>query len=372
MLSPKINPQTPAPVIHFVPLKVRDIKKETADCVSISFEISTDQKEAFVYKQGQYLPIRTYINGEEVRRSYSICSSPLDNELRIAVKNVEGGVFSQYANTLLQKGDVLDVMPPIGKFFTELDEQHTKKYVAIAAGSGITPIISIIKTTLLTEPNSQFLLVFGNKNRQSIIFKEEIEALKNRFINRFSVIHILSRERTDTLLNFGRIDEAKCKVLFEKAIPVLHTDEFFICGPGEMIMTVKDTLEILGVERKRIHFELFTTTGLKKQTTSTNQSQKQSTTHKSKITIRRDGSAIDFDLAYDGENLLDAALLHGVDLPYSCKSGVCCTCRAKLVEGQVDMEVNFGLEPEEIEQGFILTCQSHPRTEKVVVDFDVK
>lgn len=358
-------------MIHFVPLKVRDIKKETADCVSISFEIAADQKEAFVYKQGQYLPIRTYINGEEVRRSYSICSSPLDNELRIAVKNVEGGVFSQYANTYLQKGDLLDVMPPIGKFFTELDGHHTKKYVAIAAGSGITPIISIIKTTLLTEPNSQFLLVFGNKNRQSIIFKEEIEALKNRFINRFSVIHILSRERTDTPINFGRIDEAKCKVLFEKAIPVAHTDEFFVCGPEEMIITVKDTLEAMGVSGKRIHFELFTT-GSKKQTTSTNPTLKQSNTHKSRITIKRDGSAIDFDLAYDGENLLDAALLNGVDLPYSCKGGVCCTCRAKLVEGQVDMEVNFGLEPEEIEQGFILTCQSHPKTDKVVVDFDIK
>ena len=359
-------------MIHFVPLQVRDVKKETDDCVSISFEVSVDQKEIFVFKQGQYLPIRAIINGEEVRRSYSICSSPFDNELRIAVKYVEGGVFSNFANTLLKKGDFLDVMPPIGKFFTELDEKHIKNYVAIAAGSGITPIISIIKTTLLTEPNSQFLLVFGNKNRQSIIFKEEIEALKNRFINRFSVIHILSREKTDSAINFGRIDEAKCKILFEKAIPVQNTDEFFICGPEEMIMTIKDTLVELGIENKRIHFESFSAVGLKKQINSSKIPTKQNTAHKSKITVKLDGSVFDFELAFDGDNLLDAALLHGADLPYSCKGGVCCTCRAKLVEGKVDMDVNYGLAPEEIEQGFILTCQSHPRTEKVIVDFDIK
>ncbi|MCY7420565.1 MAG: phenylacetate-CoA oxygenase/reductase subunit PaaK [Chitinophagaceae bacterium] len=359
-------------MIHFVPLKVRDIKRETADCVSISFDIAADQKETFVFKQGQSLTLRAIINGEEVRRSYSICSSPFDNELRIAVKNVEGGVFSNYANSTLHKGDVLDVMPPIGKFFTELDEKQIKNYVAIAAGSGITPIISIIKTTLLTEPNSQFLLVFGNKNRQSIIFKEEIEALKNRFINRFSVMHILSRERTDSPINFGRIDQEKCNLLFEKAILIPNTDEFFICGPEEMIMTVKERLEAMGVERKRIHFELFTTAGLKKQTKAINQIQKTGNIQKSKVTIKLDGSSFDFDLAYEGENVLDAALANGADLPYSCKSGVCCTCRAKLVEGEVDMEINYGLEPEEIEQGFILTCQSHPRSEKVVVDFDVK
>ena len=359
-------------MIHFVPLKVRDIKKETADCVSISFEVSVAQKEIFVFKHGQYLPIRAFINGEEVRRSYSICSSPFDNELRIAVKNVEGGVFSNFANTLLKKGDFLDVMPPIGKFFTELDEKHIKNYVAIAAGSGITPIVSIIKTTLLTEPNSQFLLVFGNKNRQSIIFKEEIEALKNRFINRFSVIHILSRETTDSPINFGRIDKEKCHLLFEKAISVHNTDEFFICGPEEMIMTVKDTLINLGVENKRIHFELFSAIGLKRETNSSTKPTRQNTAHKSKITVKLDGSMFDFELAFDGDNLLDAALLHGADLPYSCKGGVCCTCRAKLVEGKVDMDVNYGLAPEEIEQGFILTCQSHPRTEKVMVDFDIK
>ena len=359
-------------MIHFVPLKVRDIKKETADCVSISFDITADNRETFVFKQGQSLTLRAIINGEEVRRSYSICSSPLDNELRIAVKNVEGGVFSNYANSTLHIGDVLDVMPPIGKFFTELDAAHTKNYVAIAAGSGITPIISIIKTTLLTEPNSQFLLVFGNKNRQSIIFKEEIEALKNRFINRFSVMHILSRERTDSPINFGRINQEKCKVLFDKAISVPNTDEFFICGPEEMIMTVKDRLEAMGVERKRIHFELFTTAGLKKQAGAIKQTKKTGNTQQSKVTIKLDGSSFDFDLAYEGESVLDIALANGADLPYSCKGGVCCSCRAKLVEGKVDMEVNYGLVPEEIEQGFILTCQSHPRSEKVVVDFDVK
>lgn len=357
--------------IHFHELTVKDIRRETSDCVSISFVVPDELKETFSYKQGQYLTLRTHINGEEIRRSYSVCSSPLDNELRIAVKKVEHGVFSTYANTQLEKGDALDVMPPMGKFFTELDPSNKKQYTGFAAGSGITPLLSIIKTTLQTEPSSSFTLVYGNRNRHTIIFKEELEALKNLYMDRFRVIYILSREKTDAAVNFGRIDADKCTELCNKNLDITRTDAFFLCGPENMIFSVKEQLEKMGVDQKKIHFELFTTTspGPKK---SNQAEQAVKAEVKSRITIKLDGVSFDFDLGFESDAILDAALKHGADLPYACKGGVCCTCRAKLVEGEVDMDVNYGLEPEEIEQGFILTCQSHPRTEKVVVDFDVK
>jgi ring-1,2-phenylacetyl-CoA epoxidase subunit PaaE len=357
--------------LHFHPLQVAGIRKETSDCVSIAFSIPEELTDTFRYKQGQYVTLRTSINGEDIRRSYSICSSPLDNELRVAVKKVEHGVFSTYANETLKKGDTLDVMPPLGKFFTELNPSQEKKYAGFAAGSGITPLLSIIKTTLRTETKSSFTLVYGNRNRHSIIFKEELEALKNLYMDRFRVIHILSREKTDAPINFGRIDKNKCLTLCEKTIDVKNTDAFFLCGPEEMIFSVKETLVEKGVDPKKIHFELFTTPGSKQTATATSHTSSGNEV-KSKVTIKLDGIAFDFDLGFESESILDAALKNGADLPYACKGGVCCTCRAKLLEGEVDMDVNYGLEPDEIEQGFILTCQAHPRTEKVVVDFDTK
>ena len=347
------------------------MRKETGDCVSIAFTVPPALKEKFNYIQGQYITLRTTINGEDVRRSYSVCSSPLDNELRVAVKKVEEGVFSTYANEFLKRGETLDVMPPMGKFFTALKPGQTKQYVGFASGSGITPLLSIIKTTLRTELKSSFTLVYGNRNRHSIIFKEELEGLKNRYMERFRVIYILSREKTDAAINFGRIDAEKCTALCTKNLDITTTDEFFLCGPENMIFSVKDQLEHLGVDKKKIHFELFTVPGQKLSSIVKPESAMK-TEVKSKITVKLDGIAFDFDLGFDGDAILDAALKNGADLPYACKGGVCCTCRAKLVEGEVDMDVNYGLEQEEIEQGFILTCQSHPRTEKVVVDFDSK
>lgn len=358
-------------MIHFYKLKVKEVRRETPDCVSIAFDIPEALRENFLYRHGQYLTLRTYIDGEEVRRSYSVCSSPLDDELRVAVKKVDDGVFSRYANEHLKKDDIIEAMPPIGKFFTELDEAHKKKYMAFAAGSGITPVLSIIKTTLLTEPNSSFTLVYGNRSRQTIIFKEEIEALKNKFINRFNVFHILSRELMDAPLNTGRIDKEKCRLIFDKAVDATSIDEFFLCGPEEMIIDVKECLEQLGVERKHIHFELFNSHGLRKSAESVKKTFEHSEVN-SKITIKLDGASFEFELGFDDDSILNAALKQGADLPFACKSGVCCTCKAKLTEGEVDMDVNYGLEPEEVEAGFILTCQSHPRTEKVVVDFDLK
>lgn len=357
--------------IHFEQLTVREVRRETNDCVSIAFEIPDALKNAFQFLQGQYITLKTKIDGEEVRRSYSICSSPLDLELRVAVKKVPQGVFSTYANEVLKAGDQLDVMPPMGKFFTPLLPEQKKNYVGFAAGSGITPLLSIIKTTLQTEQESTFTLVYGNRNRHSIIFRETLEALKNKYMNRFRLIHILSRETTDTPLNSGRIDADKCLVLCDKTIDLQQTDEFFLCGPEEMIFAVKNVLEQQHVPAQKSHFELFTTAG-QQHKKNLQQDEDIDKGPKSKITVTLDGISFDFELSQKGDAILDAALKHGADLPYACKGGVCCTCRAKLVEGEVDMEVNYGLEPDEIEQGFILTCQSHPKSEKVVVDFDVK
>ncbi len=364
--------------IHFHPLTIKDIKKETADCVSVAFDIPESLKEQFAFVQGQSLTMRATINGEEVRRTYSICSSPLDKEWRVAIKKVEGGLFSGFANEQLRKGDLLDVMPPVGKFYTPLDPANQKHYLAFAAGSGITPVISIIRTTLQTEPRSSFTLVFGNRTRSSIIFFEELEALKNKFLQRFNFITILSRERTETPLNYGRIDETKLSEL-NRVLDYSSFDEIFLCGPESMIFCVKGFLEEKGISKKKIHFELFTTPEQKQLAVGNRQSAVSSrnlstqTGPKSNITIKLDGRSFDFDLGLNSDtSLLDAALQQGADLPFACKGGVCCTCKAKLVEGEVSMDVHWGLEEEEVEQGFILTCQSHPKTEKVVVDFDIK
>ena len=359
--------------IHFHPLKIKEVRRETEQCVSVAFDIPNELRSAFAFRQGQSLTMRTFLNGEEVRRTYSLCSSPLENEWRVAIKKVDGGLFSSFANEKLRRGDLLEVMPPVGKFYTELHAGNKKKYTAFAAGSGITPVISLIKTTLATESHSEFTLVFGNRNRNSIIFFEELEGIKNKYLDRFNLIHILSRERTETTLNSGRIDIEKLKEL-EKLIDYNHTDEFFICGPEVMIFCVKDFLENNGIDKKKIHFELFTTPGEKGATVQKKTIPiKDETGPKSRITIKLDGRSFDLDLSFKSETtILDAALQQGADLPFACKGGVCCTCKAKLLEGEVMMDVHWGLEEEEIEKGYILTCQSHPKTEKVVVDFDIK
>ena len=357
--------------IHFHPLRIKKINKETDQCVSVEFEIPEKLKEAFQFKQGQSLTMRTMLNGEEVRRTYSLCSSPIDNKWTVAVKKVEGGSFSSFANEDLKEGDVLEVMEPVGKFYTELDPVNKKNYLAFAAGSGITPVISIVKTTLRTELNSTFTLVYGNRSRSSIIFFEELEGLKNKFIDRFNLINILSRERTDSEINFGKIDIGKLSEL-EKLIDYKKMDEIFICGPEEMIFCVKNFLEQKEISEKKIHFELFTTSGQYKSKVKSQKSKVESGPQ-SKITVKLDGRSFDFDLSLSSDTtILDAALKQGADLPFACKGGMCCTCKAKLLQGEVEMDVHWGLEHEEIEKGFILTCQSHPKTEKVVVDFDIK
>ncbi|MEO6818975.1 MAG: 1,2-phenylacetyl-CoA epoxidase subunit PaaE [Ginsengibacter sp.] len=351
--------------LHFHQLRVKDIRQETADCVSIAFDIPGDLKEDFRFIQGQNVTIKTHL--DDNRRSYSICSSPLENELRVAVKKVANGVFSTFATSVLKVGDILEVMPPAGSFFTEIKSSNKKEYLIFAAGSGITPVMSIIKTILLTELESNVTLVYGNKNTSSIIFKEAIEALKDKHMERFRVYHILSKEHTEADFNYGRIDVQKCNHL-SKLIDFNKVDEFFICGPEEMIFTVKDFLKGWSIDPKKVHFELFTTPT--KKNIPIYKTAETATPEGSAITIKVDGRSYDFMLEANSKVILDAGLAQGIDLPFACKGGVCCSCKAKLLEGEVEMEANYGLEDSEVRDGYILTCQSHPRSPKVVVDYD--
>jgi ring-1,2-phenylacetyl-CoA epoxidase subunit PaaE len=323
--------------------------------------------QEFLFKEGQNITIRKNINGVETRRSYSICNAPHENELKVAVKKVSGGIFSSLANDTLKPDDLLEVMPPSGKFSTK---SSAGNFLAIAAGSGITPIISIIKHVLKTDAGSSFTLIYGNKSRSSIIFFEELESLKNKYMQRLNFINILSRERTDAAINYGRINEEKL-IELKKMVSFNSFNDIFLCGPEEMIFTTAKYFENMGIKKSKIHFELFTTPG-QKHTTESLPKSNDDASPKSNISVKLDGRSFDFALAYDNDSILDAALKQGADLPYACKGGVCCTCRAKLIEGKVKMDVNYALEDEELEQGFILTCQSHPLTDKVVIDFDVK
>lgn len=349
-------------------LKIKDIRREANDCISMAFEIPTDMVELYRFIPGQYLTLKTAMNGEEVRRSYSICSSPLEGELRVAVKKVEGGKFSTLANEVLQIGDTLDVMTPMGNFYTVLNPSHSRHYVAFAAGSGITPILSILKTVLKTEPNSQFTLFYGNRATDSILFRETIEGLKNEHLGRLSVHHILSREHTGSDLFTGRISAEKCQIFFDKILNVNEIDEFFICGPQEMNEEIRDLILAHGVERKKIHVELFTT-GVTKIAKPAAERPK-SSGFEAQVQITLDGNTFEFPLLSSGDSILDGALKAGADLPFACKGGVCCTCRAKLTEGKIEMDVNYALEPDEVEAGYILTCQSHPISQRVGVNFD--
>jgi ring-1,2-phenylacetyl-CoA epoxidase subunit PaaE len=355
--------------VRFHKLIVKNIRKETEDAVSVEFGIPVNLESEFYFKAGQNITIKFFAGGEEIRRSYSICSAPFEDELRIAIRKIENGVFSTYANDTLREGDTLEVLAPTGFFTTETDPAYGKSYFFFAAGSGITPVISIIKTILFAEPKSNISLFYGNRIVASIMFKEELESLKDEFIDRLLVTYILSREATNVPLNNGRIDEDKCKQL-AKIHDFQNGDAFFICGPENMIYTVKDFLESEGIEQNRIHFELFTTPKRKpRQVVSTVNNGKKSAFE---ITVKTDGRLFTFMMADQNASILEAGLAHGLELPFSCKGGVCCTCKSKLIEGKVEMEENFGLEPDELDAGFILTCQSHPITGKVKIDFDVR
>lgn len=359
--------------IHFHPLTVSDVRTETDECVSIAFQVPDQLKEIFAFKPGQNLTVRLKNGNEEIRRSYSICSAPGDGELRIAVKKIPKGRFSEYANHELRPGHTIDVLPPTGRFTPKnIDAKRPQHYVLIAAGSGITPILSIVKTLLAEAPQTNVTLIYGNKNRMSIIFREELEALKNRHMRRFRLLHILSREHTDLPIQRGRIDEQKCQQLSNSYINWSLVDEVFICGPSAMTMQLKNALPAMGVPNERIHFELFNApaSGVTAVTTNSELSASGANNPVANVRIRVDGIALDLSIPYNGQPILDAALAAGADLPFACKGGVCATCKARLLEGEVEMDNNYALDQQEVEAGFILTCQSHPRSATLSIDFD--
>lgn len=356
---------------RFHDLRVQDITRETADCVSIAFEVPEELAEEYQFLPGQYLTLETEIDGEKVRRSYSLCSSPFDGELRVAVKKLEGGQFSTYANEKLTVGSTMRVMTPDGNFHLTVNEQNHNHYVAFAAGSGITPIFSLLKSVLEQEPHSTFTLFYGNKVTQSIIFRDKLDGLKSQYMERFNMYHVLSREDQGTDYLKGRIDEKKCQQFSQKFFEPSEVTGFFLCGPESMIHSVSDTLQQMEVPKDRIHYELFTSPAqqIAGKTKASAKKDKAPQT-KSAITVILDGDETHFDLLRDGDVILDAALASGADVPYACKGAVCCTCRARVLEGSVEMDMNYALEDEEVEDGYVLTCQSHPTTDKVVVSYD--
>ena len=358
---------------YFSNLVVKDIDKQTKDSVKITFDIPADLKNDFKYVAGQYLTIKKDINGEDLRRSYSICTAPEEDTISIAVKKVEDGRFSTFAVDRLKVGDSLEVMHPTGNFVYNPPLDTRGQVVFFAAGSGITPVMSHIKHLLKTYPDIQIVLFYGNKNFESIIFREELEGIKNKYLTRFALYHVFTKEKIGIPIQFGRIDGEKCQKFSGKFFDPEDADAYLLCGPAEMIFGVKDALISLGVDASKIHFELFNTDGIvtkSKEEQSTLDSMNDGKT--STVSIKMDGDIFEFSVGYNDVSLLDGALKNGADLPYACKGGVCSTCKAKLTEGNVSMDLNYALEPDELEAGYILLCQSHPRSEKISVDFDQK
>jgi ring-1,2-phenylacetyl-CoA epoxidase subunit PaaE len=357
-------------MVKFHSLQVKDIYKETKDCSVITFDMPEELISEYQFEQGQHLTLKATIDGEEVRRSYSLCTSPTENKWKVAVKKINGGLFSTFVNDTLKKGEYVEVMPPSGKFNTEVDSSNAKNYIAFAAGSGITPILSIIKTHLELEPNCTFKLFYLNRSVKSIIFKEEIEQLKNLYFNRFEIFHFLSKEQRSIELLNGRFTEEKIKVLTDKIIDVPNVDDCFICGPEEMVFLLRNELVAAGLKKTQIHYELFTSEISEEDKARI----RRIVEHKAEgtdVTIIDGGKEFHFvmDEAYD--NILDGALAAGADLPFACKGGVCSTCKCKVLEGEVEMKVNYALDAHEVAKGLVLSCQAVPTTDKVVVDFGV-
>jgi ring-1,2-phenylacetyl-CoA epoxidase subunit PaaE len=352
---------------RFHRLAVNDLRRETADAVSLTFAIPQQLAEDYRFAPGQYLTLRAMLDGEEVRRSYSICSGPDDGELRIAVKKVDGGAFSNWAADELKPGDQLDVMTPTGRFGVAPGPDHARTYVGFAAGSGITPILSIVKGALAREPNCRFFLFYGNRTTEGMLFREALEELKDRFIDRLSVFHVISGEEQDIPILHGRLDGDKVRVLLRSLVPADSVDHVFICGPVGMSEQIEATCRDIGIAGDRIHVERFVSEfGGKPRPKAAVPA---TAPPKAFAALIIDGKRREVPVA-DGEAILDAALRAGVDLPFACKGGMCSTCRAKLIEGSAEMELNYSLEPWELEAGFVLTCQAKPMTDKVVVDYD--
>jgi len=352
---------------RFHRLQVIEVTRETADCVSLVFDVPSAIKEEFKYVQGQYLTLKLTVNGEELRRSYSLCTSPVtDHELRVAVKKVKDGRASTFINDSLKVGDSLDVMSPMGNFHSTLNAESQNQYVLFAGGSGITPMLSIIKTVLITEPKSTVQLFYGNRDEASTIFKKQLDAIALVNPDRFQLNYIFENGNSDKLFT-GVLSLSKVQELLSKYIDWAAENVFFICGPAPMMENVKQVLSENKVDAKNINIEYFTAVA---QAVKAAEEKSITAIVQSRVRVILDDAEVVFDLASNGVSILDVAQNAGLDVPFACKGGVCCTCRAKLMEGKVSMDQNFALSEEEIAAGYILTCQSHPITENVVVSYD--
>ena len=361
------------PIFH--PLRVRAIEPDTPEAVIVTFEVPPDLRSVFGFTQGQYLTLRSEIEGQDLRRSYSICAGVDDGELRVGVRKVRGGTFSNWINEHLRPGDSIQVMAPQGRFFVPIEPQSRRHHVGIAGGSGITPILSIMKTVLAREPQSSFTLLYANRSLQSTMFKEEIEDLKNRYLTRLALHHVFSDEPTDAPLNMGLMNRDKLADFLGSVLPARDIDHAYICGPFQMNDEAEAALLAAGVPEERIHIERF---GLAPQPAAGEAGTVGAVIHearpgdaeRAKVVIVRDGLRREIDFRRDQPSILDAASAAGLEVPFSCTSGVCGTCRAKLLEGEVRMERNFALDKQEVAAGFVLTCQAHPLTDRVVLSFD--
>lgn len=355
---------------QFHKLRIKDIYKETSDCSVIEFEVPSRLEASFVFRQGQHLTLKTDINGEDVRRSYSLCSSPMDKQWKVAVKQIPGGKFSTYANEELHIGDSLDVMEPSGTFGVSTAPKEAKNYLFFAAGSGITPVLSMIKAHLAAEPNATCKLFYVNKTAKSIIFKEALEQLRNTYFGRLEIYYFLTKEKRDIALFNGRFDDEKMKVLTGTFIDIPDTNDVFLCGPEQMVTYVSNYLIEAGLPEELIHYELFVT-GLSEEDIKRAERLSQQNLEGVEVTIVDGGKEFLFTMTKEFDNILDAALNAGADLPFACKGGVCSTCKCEVKQGAVEMKVNYALDDKEVSQNLVLSCQAVPTTGNVVVDFDV-
>lgn len=354
---------------RFFPLEVTDVRRETRDAVVVTLAPRAEDRDAFDFTQGQYLTFRRSFDGEELRRSYSICAGKDEGQLKVGIKRVDGGAFSTWANEELKAGDALEAMAPMGAFHVPLQPDVSRHYLGFAGGSGITPVLSLIKTTLAREPGSRFTLIYGNRSINSIMFREELEDIKNTHLGRFNVVHVLESEAQEIDLFSGRIDAEKCARLFKGWVNIAAIDMAFICGPEPMMLAIAASLREHGLRDDQIKFELFASAPHRaRHVVKTAVDSARAETCKATITL--DGSTRVIEMAKKGETILEAALAASLDAPYACKAGVCSTCRAMVLEGEVEMETNHALEDYEVRQGYVLTCQCHPLSDHVVVTYD--
>ncbi len=356
--------------IDFHKLRVAEVKRETADAVSVRFDLPEHLRETFAFRAGQHLTLRRDLGGEEVRRNYSVCVAPGEGVLKIGVKQIAGGIFSGWVNRELKAGDILEVMAPHGSFCWHFEQEARRDYVAFAGGSGITPVLSLVKTALAAEPKSRFTLFYGNRNSMGVMFLEEIAGLKDRYVDRLQVFHFLEEEEEEIELFNGRLDRAKADEILSTLVRPANIDAFFICGPGPMMDAIEEALIAKGVDKPRILIERFTTGPLSAaQAAAARELEEKAAGLKMRVTLNGRRVTVAFDP--EKHSILDNVRAAGLPAPFACKGGVCATCRAKVTEGEVSMKVNYGLSAEELAEGYVLTCQSTPLTEGVALTYDV-